>query len=123
MAEESTILVAMSRPNTLASLDLPAIVLALSERDPVLGRAIATLGPFDLAPGYSTPPYRRLLSAIVYQQLSGKAAATILSRVLGLFGGGRFPEPRHSPSGIWPRGPLMERSRLWPRRGGSMTRS
>jgi DNA-3-methyladenine glycosylase II len=93
MAEESTILVAMSRPNTLASLDVPAVIATLAERDPVLGEAIGTLGPFDLAPGYSTPPYRRLLSAIVYQQLSGKAAGTILSRVLGLYGAGRFPSP------------------------------
>jgi DNA-3-methyladenine glycosylase II len=93
MTEESTILVAMSRPATLASLDLSTALASLTTRDPALGRAIAVLGPFSLAPGYATPPYQRLLSAIVYQQLSGKAAATILSRLLAIYGAGRFPTP------------------------------
>jgi 3-methyladenine DNA glycosylase/8-oxoguanine DNA glycosylase len=34
-----------------------------------------------------------LLRAIVYQQLSGKAAATIFSRVLAIYGRGRYPTP------------------------------
>lgn len=34
-----------------------------------------------------------LARSIVYQQLSGKAAATIWSRFLSLFPGGAFPEP------------------------------
>ena len=83
----------MSRPATLASLDLATALTSLTAGDPVLGRAIAALGAFSLAPGYATPPYQRLLSAIVYQQLSGKAAATILSRVLAIYGTGRFPAP------------------------------
>lgn len=38
-------------------------------------------------------PYRALVRAVVYQQLSGKAAATILGRVVALFSDKEFPEP------------------------------
>ena len=38
-------------------------------------------------------PYAALLRSIVYQQLTGKAAATILGRVCGLFGGDQIPRP------------------------------
>ena len=38
-------------------------------------------------------PYRALVRAVVYQQLSGKAAATILGRVVALFPDKDFPEP------------------------------
>ncbi|MBU1755223.1 DNA-3-methyladenine glycosylase [Patescibacteria group bacterium] len=48
----------------------------------------------------SRPPFRRpkkayqsLVHSIIYQQLSGKAAATILKRFLGLFPGTSFPTP------------------------------
>ncbi|HSE28046.1 MAG TPA: methylated-DNA--[protein]-cysteine S-methyltransferase [Gemmatimonadales bacterium] len=61
-------------------------------RDPVARRMIRRGGPYtpDLSPGQS--PYEALAEAIVYQQLSGKAAATIFGRVEAL-GGGRFPAP------------------------------
>src|SRR5215475_8960467 len=38
-------------------------------------------------------PYRALVRAVVYQQLSGKAAATILGRVVALFPDKDFPTP------------------------------
>lgn len=38
-------------------------------------------------------PYRALVRSVVYQQLSGKAAATIHGRVLALFPGKDHPEP------------------------------
>ena len=38
------------------------------------------------------PPFQSLVQSIIYQQLSGKAAATILGRFEGLFGNG-FPTP------------------------------
>jgi 3-methyladenine DNA glycosylase/8-oxoguanine DNA glycosylase len=37
--------------------------------------------------------FRALARAIIYQQLSGKAAATILSRFVALFPDSEFPEP------------------------------
>jgi 3-methyladenine DNA glycosylase/8-oxoguanine DNA glycosylase len=46
-------------------------------------------GPFTLAPEPTASPFHALMRAIVYQQLSGKAAATILGRVLALMPRGR----------------------------------
>lgn len=41
----------------------------------------------------SKDPYRALVRAVVFQQLSGKAAATIHGRMLALFPGQDHPEP------------------------------
>jgi 3-methyladenine DNA glycosylase/8-oxoguanine DNA glycosylase len=38
-------------------------------------------------------PFVALVSAVVYQQLNGTAASTILKRVLALYPGKRFPSP------------------------------
>ncbi len=38
-------------------------------------------------------PYQSLVSAVVYQQLSGKAAATILGRFKAMFEPDEFPDP------------------------------
>jgi DNA-3-methyladenine glycosylase II len=48
--------------------------------------------PFPIAAKGSKDPYRSLMRAIVFQQLSGKAATTIFNRVLALFPA-PFPEP------------------------------
>ncbi len=40
------------------------------------------------------PPFRSLAHAIIYQQLSGKAAGTILRRFVALLGNGHFPSPK-----------------------------
>ena len=69
---------------------------ALRRRDPVLGAAIRRLPAY---PGFPLPATRRqthwesLARAIVYQQLAGKAAATIHGRVCALTPGRRFPRP------------------------------
>ena len=42
---------------------------------------------------YREDPFRAIVEAIVWQQLSGKAAATIFERFLGLFPDHRFPTP------------------------------
>ena len=39
------------------------------------------------------PPYQSLTRSVIFQQLSGKAAETILGRFLALFPGRPFPEP------------------------------
>ena len=59
--------------------------------DPVLGRAIDAVGPFrlELEPNL----YFALVDAIVSQQLSIKAAATILGRVRALYSPAPFPTP------------------------------
>jgi DNA-3-methyladenine glycosylase II len=75
----------------------PAELRALARRDPALGRALRELPPFPGFPLRGHPRQRShycaLASAIVYQQLSGKAAETIWKRVCALEGGSRFPEP------------------------------
>lgn len=68
----------------------PAVAIAhLRAADPRLGLLIEQAGPFTLAPELTASPFHALMRAIVYQQLSGKAAATILARVLALMPRGR----------------------------------
>lgn len=71
----------MSRPRSLGYQ--PAAALAhLRTHDPVLGALIDRLGPFALELKPTATLFAALLRSIVYQQLHGKAAATILGRVL-----------------------------------------
>ena len=56
----------------------------LQQADPVLGRMIARCGPCTLQPR-DLEPLVMLCRSIVYQQLSGKAAGTIMARFLGLY--------------------------------------
>jgi DNA-3-methyladenine glycosylase II len=65
---------------------------ALAEADRKLARLIERAGPFTLRPEKLQSPFHALMRAIVYQQLSGAAARTIMSRVTALFGGSQ-PEP------------------------------
>lgn len=58
----------------------------LKRVDPKLAAVIERIGPCRLQPRTEGTHFDALIRAIVYQQLSGKAAATILSRVLGLYG-------------------------------------
>ena len=73
--------------------DAHIAVAALSEADPVLGRTIERFGPFAMKRRAMRTPFESLLRAIVYQQLSGRAAGAIHERLLSLFDGGR-PTPR-----------------------------
>lgn len=82
----------MERRVSTLSFDPEEALAHLSECDPVLARLIAQAGPFTLAPEPLQSPFVALLRAIVYQQLSGKAAATIYGRVERLFGRGK-PRP------------------------------
>lgn len=65
----------------------------LTQADPVLGRWIAQAGPCSLTRERSGTHFAALARSIVYQQLSGKAAATIHGRFEDLYGG-RTPEPK-----------------------------
>ena len=66
--------------------------LAHLRADPALSRVIAQVGPCRFAPRAEGTHFDALVRSIVYQQLSGKAAATIHGRVLDIFGG-RAPTP------------------------------
>jgi DNA-3-methyladenine glycosylase II len=72
---------------------LPRAARALKAADPVLGALIAKVGPCRLqcSPQEVFPS---LVASITYQQLNGKAAATIHGRVLALFDEGRALTPR-----------------------------
>lgn len=71
--------------------------VALADADPILAGVIARVGPISAAKRRRGRPvgnpYGALLRAVVGQQLSVKAAATIFERVLGLFGG-EMPSPQ-----------------------------
>jgi DNA-3-methyladenine glycosylase II len=56
-------------------------------------RVLPTHEPFPTKFEKSKDPYRALVRSVVYQQLSGKAAATIHGRVLALFPGKDHPDP------------------------------
>jgi len=68
----------------------PALAEAtLREADPKLARLIARVGPCRLQPKTTPSIFAALAESIVYQQLHGKAAATIFARVRALFPGAR----------------------------------
>lgn len=65
----------------------------LTTADPILSEVIRRVGQFRLAPRAEGTHFDAVCRSIIYQQLSGKAAATIHGRVLDLYGG-RSPSPR-----------------------------
>jgi len=64
----------------------------LSRADRLLAKIIRRVGCFPTKKQKSQQPFASLLQAIVYQQLAGKAAATIFGRVKALCAGD-FPTP------------------------------
>lgn len=64
----------------------------LRSKDPKLGRLMERVGPYRLELRNKGTLFQALLHSIVYQQLSGKAAQTIHSRLLDLFPN-RYPNP------------------------------
>jgi DNA-3-methyladenine glycosylase II len=58
--------------------------------DPVLERIMERVGPVSTK-ARRVAVFQSLVQAIIYQQLSGKAADTIFSRFKALVGDGRFP--------------------------------
>ena len=59
--------------------------------DPTMARIIDAVGPCGFAPRAEGTHFEALLRSIVYQQLSGRAAATIHGRFVGLY-------PRRAPT-------------------------
>jgi DNA-3-methyladenine glycosylase II len=59
-------------------------IVHLQQADPVLAQIMARCGPYTLQPR-GLEPFMMLCRSIVYQQLSGKAAGTIMTRFLGLY--------------------------------------
>jgi methylated-DNA-[protein]-cysteine S-methyltransferase len=65
--------------------DPAAAVAHLRTADPALKRLIDSTGPLDMQLKQTPSIFGALAEAIVYQQLTGKAAATIFARVCALF--------------------------------------
>jgi O-6-methylguanine DNA methyltransferase len=64
----------------------PAVAMAaVRASDPVLARLIDEVGPFRMRLKRTTSVFGALAEAIVYQQLHGRAAATIFARLSALF--------------------------------------
>ena len=73
-------------------VDARHVMRKLSRADRRLAKIIRRVGCFPTKKQKPQPPFASLLQAIVYQQLAGKAAATIFGRVKAL-GTSGFPTP------------------------------
>src|ERR1700678_3067682 len=67
----------------------------LRASDAKLAALIDRAGPFTLRLDHTVSPFDSLLESILYQQLHGKAAATIHRRVLVLYGSAEAPGDPH----------------------------
>jgi DNA-3-methyladenine glycosylase II len=65
----------------------------LKRADPALARVIAAAGPCRLKPDLEQSAFEALVEAVCHQQLTGKAAQTILGRVKALHPRCAFPTP------------------------------
>src|SRR5260221_1061850 len=74
--------------------DPDAAVEALRRSDKSLARLIDRSVPFRLRPAPLQSAFEALAESIIYQQLNGKAAATILGRMVALFAPRKFPRPQ-----------------------------
>jgi methylated-DNA-[protein]-cysteine S-methyltransferase len=70
--------------------DGEAALRALAAADPLLGKHIAKIGPLGLQLKETEGTFAALAESIVYQQLSGRAAAIIFGRVRALYPGGHL---------------------------------
>jgi DNA-3-methyladenine glycosylase II len=69
------------------SIDYTKAQRLLARRDPVIRDLMRRYGPCGLAQAQHTDPLRALIHAIISQQLSTRAAATIEGRFRALYGG------------------------------------
>ena len=65
----------------------------LAQADRKMARLIEQVGPLRLELDEMLTPFETLAESIVYQQLTGKAAATIFKRVKEIWGSQRLPAP------------------------------
>jgi DNA-3-methyladenine glycosylase II len=80
-------------PDVAMQVDYAKARRQLMRADPVLAELIERRGACGLADRSGEPPLRSLARALVSQQLSVKAAATIFSRFLALYPASGFPSP------------------------------
>ncbi|TMA26024.1 MAG: methylated-DNA--[protein]-cysteine S-methyltransferase [Deltaproteobacteria bacterium] len=73
--------------------DVDLAMETLRDADRRLARLMDRAIAFRIRPDAVQSPFEALVESIVYQQLSGAAAATILGRIIDLFKPRRFPRP------------------------------
>jgi DNA-3-methyladenine glycosylase II len=66
----------------------------LANTDPRMAQLIARSRRYNIAPAVSIRPFDALAESIAYQQLSGKAAATIFGRVRALYPKRKWLDPK-----------------------------
>jgi len=69
-----------------------AATAEVARRDPVMARLIERAGPLRIRPPRDPDPFVDLAESIAYQQLAGRAAAAIWSRVSAMLEGEVTPE-------------------------------
>jgi methylated-DNA-[protein]-cysteine S-methyltransferase len=82
-----------SQGDGVFGFDPAAALRHLRRSDAELGRVVDAVGPFRMELKRTPSLFAALAEAIVYQQLSGRAAATIHARVCAL-----FPRPHEGPT-------------------------
>jgi 3-methyladenine DNA glycosylase/8-oxoguanine DNA glycosylase len=94
--------------------DPAAAVAHLRQADPEMAALIDRVGPFVLPPRKTATLFEALLRSIVYQQLHGKAASTILGRVVAILDrhGGATAEAMLAASDEHLRGAGLSRSKM-----------
>jgi DNA-3-methyladenine glycosylase II len=83
-----------ARLAAMTSDDMARARRILMRRDPILARLVKQYGPCGIRTGRETDIFCGLLEAIVSQQLSTRAAATIYGRVRALMPDGGDPTPQ-----------------------------
>ena len=66
----------------------------LAATDPRIAELMARSRRYNITPSLSIRPFDALAESIAYQQLSGKAAATIWGRVRALYPGKKYLDPK-----------------------------
>jgi len=82
-----------TKPHPRTASTIEQAVRELSEADAALGELIRRVGLCELGMHRRGRYFPALVEAIIYQQLSGKAAGRILARFRALYPSGRFPTP------------------------------
>jgi 3-methyladenine DNA glycosylase/8-oxoguanine DNA glycosylase len=89
----SPVLTASGRRSDGLTYDPELACRHLSQVDPRLAQFMSRIGPFTMRPEPTQSLFAALMRSIVYQQLTGKAAATILGRVTRTCSPRKFPTP------------------------------
>jgi 3-methyladenine DNA glycosylase/8-oxoguanine DNA glycosylase len=71
----------------------PKSAAALAKLDPAFDLLIQRIGPIQFKTKTTKSPYEALVEAVVYQQLTAKAAGTIFERLKSLYPNRSFPTP------------------------------